>query len=104
MVDKDFMSVSGGEGSYGSVISWWIVDISTNVDGEMTVKFKLDNEETADFGMYPLIGYTLTLSGPTNATDEKNWEKSLSPYTEHTVTFKNLDPGDYEVCLDVFKQ
>jgi len=104
MPNKDFMNVSDDEGQYESVISWWIRDISTTVDGEMTVKFTLDNEKTRGFGYYPLIGYRLEVNGPTNATDERNFEKSLSPYSDHTVTFKNLDSGDYQVCLDVFVQ
>lgn len=89
------------EPTWASEITYCIEKIEKTGDREVEVTFSHENSVEGEYGYYPCIEHTVSLTGPVNVEKVVDVGCGLDPHNNdpYKVKFTGLDYGDYECCL-----
>lgn len=88
--------------NWRSRITYCLTNLETT-SSTIAATFNIKNKPIGDYGMFPLLKATVSLSGVSSGQKVYTWKHSLAPYnnTPKTVTFHGVTPGQSKVCLEV---
>jgi len=99
---NSFVAKHPTHSNWRSRITYCLTNLETT-SSTISATFDIKNKPIGDYGMFPLLKATVSLSGASRGRKVYAWKHSIAPYnqTPKTVTFHGVNPGQSKVCLEV---